>query len=552
MLNKYKYFAGCVIFMLGYLCGYGQPRLVFHMDKSFYVTGEVIWFNVFLPPHLNEETLLTVFIYDESGSQQDAFSIYSGNGTNIPGYYRIPYEWNSGYYRFVLVGSEKQSAEPYELLTQSIPIYNDLKEPPPNPPIEVAERVGDPLESLERCDVKLSVLQENIVPGDSVIIQFQVLDEGGQPMQANASVSVVDSELTGPGVARTILPGKTFPGEDFFLYGRPVLKGALFSKDGTPYLTNFLGAFDTETCDFYYDITYDLNYFTLSLPRVYRNVALQFLDFYEEELDIQLLALPSPGPWTGPNLPYSPQVKEYLQRSAQRKKIYKLFKTTEIPLSFQSFEVNKKTLEPDRRFILDDYESFSDLPSLFFEISTPLKFKSLKEGGYEAQMFNPEFGSRTFYAGKPLFIVDKKMTRNDQFIAELDIELIDTLDLFYYFKGLEENFGILGYNGVIQIQTQGKGVSLPPEDPFYAFQQPGLQVPLNTYENSPIDEEHPGLTPQQYWNAEVRTDPNGVGKIGFIQGKDLSTFKVEILVKAQNGTFGFAKSFYQVVPKSSP
>ena len=534
----------------------GQPRLVFHMDKPFYVTGEVIWFNVYLPPHLKEETLLTITIYDEGGSEVDAFSLYSAKDPNIPGYYKIPYEWNSGYYRFVITGTEQSKAEPYELLTASIPIYNDLKEPPKAPNVELPTAVANPLNSLETCQIELVSAPKEVTPGDSLSIEFRVMDEKGKSLEAHASIAVIDADLSGREKTSglNIFQGKSFPGEDFVLYGSPVVKGALFLQDGTPYLTNFFGAFDKGSNDFYYDISYDLNYFTLKLPRVFREMDLQFLDYQEEELEIQLLRLPSPGPWTGPELSYPPYVIEYLNRSAQRKKIYKLFQALETPLSFQVPDVEVNSWEPDRRFILDEYESFVDIPTLFFEISTPLKFRVLKEGGYEARMFNPEFGSRSFYPGSPLFILDGQLTRNDQFISTLDIELIDTLDLYYYFKELQEDFGILGYNGVVHIQTQGQGIQLPEEDPLYGIQLPGMQIPLEMYRSLPTHrtQNHPEIRPQQYWNAEVKTDSNGVGKIGFVQGKDLSTFGIEILVQAEDGTFGFTKSFYQVVPKSSP
>ena len=556
MLKRSKSLSCFILLILGSLYLSGQPRLVFHMDKAFYVTGEVIWFNVYLPPHLKNETLLTLSVYDEQGEELDAFSIYTENGAFIPGYYRIPHAWNSGYYRFVITGSEQSKAEPYELLTVGIPIYNDLKELPKALTVADREPIPNPLSSLKTCEVKFISIPEEVSPGDSLTIQFQVRDMQGKPLEANASVAVTDVELTGREETNgmTIFQGKTFPGEDFILSGTSIIKGALFLTDGTPYITNFFGAFDKAANDFYYDIAYNLNYFTLRLPRLYRNIDVQFLDFQEENLDIQLLGLPGPGPWTGPPLSYPPYVVEYLKRSTQRKKIYKLFQVLETPLAFQIPEVERKPWEPDRRFILNEYESFADLPSLFFEISTPLKFKVKKKGGYEARMFNPEFGSRSFYPEGPLFILDGKLTRNAPFIANLDIGLIDTLDLYYYFNGLKENFGILGYNGVVHIQTQGKGINLPAEDPFYSFQLPGLQIPLNAYKSMPINrgQNHPELKPQQYWNAEVKTDSKGVGKIGFVQGKDISTFGIEILVQAKDGTFGFIKSYYQVVPKSSP
>ena len=525
-----------------------ESSLILHLDKGFYVTGEVIWFKVYFPSHWEEETFLTLSIFDASGLEIESFGLSAGGDPYIPGYFPIPYEWNTGWYQFVLSGVQKKDAEPYELLRAQLPIYNDLRELPNNLEIRPLAK-EDKIEADYAGDLEivLEPFPSSISPGDSISIGFQVKDQAGKPLKATASVSIYDDKLVGLSAwdGPNVFWGKVFP-SDFEVYEHPVLKGALFHLDGTPYLTNFFGAYEPLRKKFHYDVEYDLNYFTQSFPVSYESLEVQFMDFLEGELDIRLLSLPGPGPvQEGPSL-FTPGILAYLTESAKRKKIYRLFNSVEVQLPFQSESFQPLTWEPDRRFILDAYEDFENLPSLLYEISTPLKFKSQKSGGYQAQMFNPEFGARTFYPGTPLFVIDGKLTRNDQFIADLDIELIDTLDLYYYFENLNQKFGVLGHNGLVHIQTHGPGVELPPEDPFYSYQMPALLPKLNAYKSPAIPEGVPHLGPLQYWNAELQTNAEGKGHFTFKQGDYPGSFVIKICVLTEKGYFGVKQSLYTV------
>lgn len=270
------------------------------------------------------------------------------------------------------------------------------------------------------------------------------------------------------------------------------------------------------------------------------------MDFLENNIDVQILTLPSPAPMSTPPPLYTPGIIAYLEASAQRKKIFKLFDAVETPLSSQLPNLPPDTWEPDRRFILDTYDDFESLPSFFQEISTPLKFKLTKEGGYEMGMFNPEFGARSFYPGTPLVLLDDKLTRNSQFIAELDVDLIDTLDLFYYFGELKEQFGLLGHNGLVHIQTHGPGIELPPEDLYFSYQVPALLPTLTDRQASSYTSDIPHISPRQYWNAGLEVNEEGEGKINFVQGDYPGRFLIEICVQTQNGFFGRTQSFYTV------
>ncbi len=547
----YHLYVSLFLFIIFPILGKGQigeSSLILHLDKGFYVTGELIWFNVYFPNRWQDSSFLTFSIFDENGRELENFGLCANGASHIPGYFPVPYEWNTGWYQFVLSGVQQKDSEPYELLRAQLPIYNDLKDLPENIDIRSIDTQGKPNEDFsEGLEIVLESIPQSISPGDSVSIRFQVKDQAGKPLEASASVSVYDEELVGASVwdGPNLFKGKVFP-DDFEVYEHPVLRGATFRQDGTPYLTNFLGAYEPLRKKFHYEVAYDLNYFTYSFPVSYGSLEVQFMDFMEDELDIQLLTLPGPGPVKeGPSL-FTPGILRYLTASAKRKKIYKLFNSVEVQLPSQPLSSRANSWKPDRRFILDAYEDFEDLPSLLFEISTPLKFKSQKSGAYKAQMFNPEFGARTFYSGTPLFLVDGNMTRNDQFVANLDFDLIDTLDLYYYFDDLNKNFGVLGHNGLVHIQTHGPGVELPPQDPFYAYQIPALLPKLQGYSSPAREEGVPHLAPLQYWDAQLKTDADGNGQFTFKQGDYPGRFVITLCIQTEKGYFGVKQSFYTV------
>ena len=525
-----------------------ESTLVLHLDKGFYVTGEVVWFKIYVPSRWEGQRFLTLDIFDEKGRGLETFGVSSEGESYIFGYFPIPYEWNTGWYRLRISGVQQKDSRPYELLEAQFPIFNDLKELPENislrDPLAAAEKPGDL--TLE-CKVQMNPYPANISPGDSLEFSFRVTTEDGEPLSAHASVSVYDLALIGAEVwdGPNVFTGKVFP-EDFDVYGHPVVQGALFRPDGSPYLTNFFGAYEATHNWFHYDVSYNRHYFTQHFPVRYGSLEVQFMDFLEDDIDIQLLTLPNPDPISNPAPLFTPGIIEYLQASAKRKKIYKLFDAVETPLSPQIPSSPSNAWKPDRRFVMDTYEEFESLPSFFEEISTPLKFKLTQEGTYDMGMFNPEFGARNFYPGAPLVILNDKLTRNSQFVANLDMDLIDTLDLFFYFDGLREQFGLLGHNGVVRIQTHGPEMGLPLEDPYFAFPVPALLPPLaNRYSGSHA-KDLPKISPMQYWNAEVEVNDGGVGKVSFVQGDYPGKFLVEICVQTQNGIFGRVQSFYTV------
>ena len=522
-----------------------ESSLVLHLDKGFYVTGEVIWFKIYMPTRWEGQRFLTVDIFGERGNRLETFGVSSEDQAFFSGYFPIPYEWNTGWYRMRISGVQQEDSKPYELLLAQFPIYNDLKELPDDISIEsLSENRTQVTESIAEYEIQMAPFPTQIVPGDSLEFRFELTDKAGQPVPAHASVRIYDAGLAGPKVwnGPNVFVGKVFP-EEFEVYGHPVVQGALFKPDGTPYLTNFFGAYEAATNEFHYDISYNLHFFTQHFPLRYEALDVQFKDFLEDDIDIQLLTLPRPGPISTPPSLYTPGIIDYLQASASRKKIYKLFDAVETPLSPEFTSPSTSSWKPDRRFIMDTYDDFESLPDFFQEISTPLKFKLTKEGGYDMGMFNPEFGARNFYPGPPLVILDDKLTRNSQFIADLDIDLIDTLDLFFYFDELREQFGLLGHNGVVRIQTHGPETKPPGEEPYFIYQVPAL-LPKLTAPTSLS--QIPRISPMQYWNPGVEVDENGVGKIRFVQGDYPGNFLVEICVQTQDGFFGRMQSIYTV------
>jgi len=247
---------------------------------------------------------------------------------------------------------------------------------------------------------------------------------------------------------------------------------------------------------------------------------------------------------------HTPGIQAYTRYSRKRKNIYRLFNTLETPLSTLPDKSTQEPWVPDRRFVMREYERFSDLPTFFHEISTPLKIQAEPEGGFRVRMFNPETGSRQFYPGTPLCMIDGKLTRNGDFVATLDIDLIDTLELYYDFDKLRNTFGMLGYNGVVRITTYGASVQLPASESQYTLQVPGTLPALRSYASSPPKPGVPALNPIVYWNAEVETDAGGGAQVQVILGDATGTLEVEWAFQDQDGNFWVEKSYIEVRPKT--
>lgn len=519
-----------------------QDPYALHFDKPFYTSGEIIWFTVY-PPDSSLSPLpavLRLTLHNPAGTEVQRFHLRQSDTSLASGYIRIPYDWPSGNYRLALQCPTDARSDSGTLINTLIPVYSDLEAP--RSPAESTEADRSDLQfSKEAGSLQVSVdLDRNSYqPGMMVEANLSVKDEKGSPVPASVSVSVTDHPLVGDRhlgqtTFRTSPAGQApcpAPGSAM------IFQGQVLDSTGAPRRTFSLSAYLYPLDTFLYTQTDTLGFFTLPLPDFYGEAHIQFADFLDKGIRIKKKMPAAQSPTR--KLLYTQTVIDYLRLSRQRKKIYQLYGSLEMLVEPSLPDQQRMPGNPDRLIRLSDYELFPDIPTLFRELLTPLKFRK-EDGRPAARMYNPE--SRQYYRSEPIFLIDGQLTSDAAYIAELDIDRIESIALYFDPVGLSERFGRLGLGGVVILKTTGAPVSLPSGVAPNRFTITGLQPPaVFPVANSG---EQPAFRPLVFWQGNLRTDASGKARITFQHTDDLSRFRIKAAARDEEGHMGFGAGGY--------
>lgn len=536
-----------------------EGQCVMHFNKSFYVSGEIAWYKIYFPIHFKgRDIAVRVGVWGQGG--QMIWSVFHKTSGQpfVQGYCQIPFDLQSGLYHFVVSGTNLASKEPVVLAEALIPVYNDLQKEAPPAAGTPQQRTADKREeaALPEASLQLSIelLPDSIQRREKVRARIRIRDENGKPVSARLSVSVRDYALTEINIPgqKNIIKGKLLePGIALTLDSAMSFQGSISDSLGQALKVPVLGVYSSKEQVFRYVKSDDEGRFSFSLPDFSGSQPIQFLDYQYKDIKVAIrpdIQLEEKG-----ELVYTPEVLSYLNTSRQRKKIFQAHDGFEYVLEQETPSFNIRPLIPDNSYRIQDFEHFGPLPMFFREIATALKFREGENGRFIAKMFNAESGNRSFYKGKPLFIINGKLTWDADFVARLDIAQIEEVGLFHNRKKLRQRFNALGaHGGVVTIKAKQPGLQVPASEEEDIFLVNGLQ-PKAAFPGSPAGEEAiaphaPFLQPQLYWGPDLQTDEQGELLIGFTQSDDLSIFCIEIVAQGQNGAWGYGRVDYRVYP----
>lgn len=534
-----------------------EDKCYVHLDKSFYVTGEVLWYKLYLPKALKDKPLtVRVFIFDQNKQVVDNFFLKSEGKTFVDGYYKIPFNAESGVYSLVFAaqnGNYKSTTKLAELL---IPIYNDLET------VDIAkDKLTVPYQEGElsepgQQDLKISIELEKqkYKTRDEVISNITVTDASGNPVQANLSVSVRDWELTGGHVfnQNTLEAGENHELMVYDNFDNDLYFPADYrDNDGNPIEANLIGIWSRLENRMHFAKSDEKGQVYLKMPDFEGTIPVQFMA-YKDTTDIKVdmetnLTLTKSG-----ELIYTEGILKYLTLSRQRKKIFQIYTTLEYNIQPVKKPLEVLEMQPDRTFNLKEYEPFDNLPAYFLEItSAGVLFQKERNGRYVGKVYNPRQTFEGYYPGTALFIVDGKATMDGHFVANLEYNTIEKADIYLKPKSMRRQFSAMATDGAVVFTTNDPNFLMPANVEEDIKEINGLQseakfpvFQLADIQNNP---HIPFFRPQLYWNPDVTTDETGATQLAYTQSDDVSTFQIEVVAQDEKGRIGKATIQYSVV-----
>lgn len=526
---------------------------VVHLDKSFYVNGEVIWYKLYLPAGYRQTSLaVKVAVLNAEGRTVHYHFKKNRGASFVHGYYKIPFDQPSGLYRLAFSGRHLDSRAQVPLATATVPVYND--HPRAVPAAAASATVPAAAPALDELEVSIELSSQQLVPRGPMRAIIEVRDGDGRPVAANLSVAVTDWALS-EGAASRALPvyagQPSVPSYTGQLDSAVTTAVRILNEAGEPLPANVLGVYlGNENRLLFAKSNGDgLSY--LALPDFFGSKSIQYLGYEKETSDIDLVRLDDIHDPV-PALPSANEgVLHYLELSRLRKKIYQHRQQLEFAVKTETTTPTSAYPEADLVLDVQDYESFEDIATFFREVDSPLRFQLQRDSTYRARLFNPRArSSNSFELGTPLFVIDGKVTRNVDFVARLSTDQVQRVHLFFNRERLRQHFPVFGNRGVVLIETTIPDVPLPPEDARDIIRINGLQPPaaFPVFHPDQIDNDphRAFFRPQLYWNPDLRTDERGRAILTFHQSDDRSIFRIAVVAQSAAGVLGAGSKEYRV------
>ena len=442
-----------------------------HFERPFHVAGEVAWFSAYLPGAATPQKI-RVSVHDPAGKQLSYFFIRRAAGS-YAGYYRWPFTAATGYYRlrFSALGQDGAVVNLGEVRQ---PVYSDRR-------IEGEVAKGRPV-APAATDKSIQLTTEG-----------QRLRVAGLAGQAY-SLSIVQDEVA-PAASRGVrlLTG----GSTATAYLDTLFYPAVFrDAAGNGLATALLPVFDPVTYRFGFSKADAAGRFVYEAGSFEGSKTVYLRDIDERDINATLDVATLPALSEQP--PVTAEVANYIDLARRRRKIYQLFSTVETELNVTPAVQERRALNPNRSFQVQDYKQFPDMFNFFKEVAGELRVRQKKEN-YRARLYNAP--NQRFFEGSPLYLIDGRPTRDDNFVMALDPANVEFLGFYYDNRQLRRDFPAVSGSGVVQIETINGLQEFPAADADDALRINGLLPQVTFPGRDAARSEVPAISPVLLWQT---------------------------------------------------
>lgn len=547
MRFKNKMFALLVVFCSAVWVDVLAQTTAVHFDKPTYVTGEVVWYNLYLPESFKSVDLVVqVKIVDGNGMVIDRYFLKSVKKSQLSGYYKIPYDVLSGIYHFQFYLTEIQSFKEQLLWSHPISIVNDINTIDPSA-LKIAKMELSPGEN--QLDINVSVAQTSTTFRSSMPLMIKVSDKFGNPVNASLSISVVEEEALKYGSSVGIKKYEGLPAGNF---GSQIyVKGKVVNAKGEGLKTNVMGAYSGHDGEMFYTKSDNSGEYILKLPDYTGVKPIQLIGYlFDEHSAIKVITSEQVKLNSIETQPLTDDFLKFVSDGKDRKKIYQSFNSTETQLKQEEIKRQVKKLKPNSTFVFKEYKKFDNVASFFNELlNSNIEFLKDKNGSYSARMYNPQArGLVRHFEGDPIFIIDGKVTRNADFVGKFSQDNMERAELFFITKDIRDQFGTFGNSAIVVLYTNLPNIEIPDEDADDIIAIKGIQ-PKASFDAITSDDLKIGapiFRSQLYWNPSVKTDANGQANIQILQSDDATNFRIRVVAQSAEGLIGTSELTYSL------
>lgn len=510
----------------------GPECFFVHFDKSFYVSGEVMWFKVYRLD-ISEEAQSRILHVDLVNHQNQVIArqkLPIENGSSF-GSMELPLDAKEGYYRFRAYTRYNFNFDPPVIYQANIPVYQLDKQ-------EISRTEYMPTESTEPSGMAgISIITDKRVysPRDSLEVSIQIDGQEVADKTGKLSISVVPIELViprfefyhhlecpqlSPIEGPLILPERSLFIEGILqnpLTGQKVSSRLLsIYVDETSQLiraSSGEGSIRVTVPDFQGTGTFQL----LNLDP-YNPSVLELITETENIAEI---------PYTNPDLPRrTDRVLNYLGQLEKRRKIIELFDLYRLPGETNSPPPPKV---PDAVYRTDGYTQIYSFEQFINEAIPNVRVNS-DDSTNSVRLFNREQGR--LFEDHPWYIVDGFLTFNETEVLQIPYRDIEEIRLYSRTSTMERFFqGFMFRSGVMEVITRDVKYVRELRNSPNVVEIEGFALPKDFHDTItlPKDQTTPDLRGVMYWSPNVFTNEQGAGQITVPLSDDTGEYAIVII-----------------------
>ncbi len=509
----------------------------FHIqvDRDFYLTGEYVWYKVYVLFPSNDEAQLPLYV-DLIGPNDQLLihHMLPPFPSKSHGEIYLNPDWKEGLY--TLVAYQQNAASQEQAIHHQIPIpiydpdqlseersLSDLEEDFQGPQSIIQENYA--------LNITLNVSQSRYSPREKVDVHIKVMQAQGQKGKANLSVSV-----------RPVLQGVNF----FSSPGIPIMdqvesvEGSYFGLPDIPLrIQTTSSTVDMPVAVWSKDslrvvfTEIDAGQINARIKPFYGKQKIQLFPMQGGEEGPELTWNETPYYLsskisTNTSLPSSEAFNQYLILGRKRQLFQQIFPQSYGVTPLKDAET-QRSLISDVSFEASEYIPFENLEA-FIRETVYIRYKN-KRGKTEIRLLNLD--NNLYYKETPLFLVNGYLTRDEEAVMNIPWREITRIELLLSEYRLLPQFAGLGGNGVMVIHTISDRYLSPIIENCTLTEIQGYHTALTYHppvytSDSLLSSPYPDFRSIEYWAPHIETDEQGNAEISFFTSDATGVYEIVV------------------------
>jgi hypothetical protein len=534
-------------------------QLYVHLDKSFYATSETIWYKIYFL-HQDTNEIKSNIIYLDLISPTGEILIHQKllrTQFYAHGEISIPPEWEEGYYTLRYYTQWNLNFGSEAVFLQRIPIYNPWSENSISSSSTLSTVQTSTQPDEQDLNINIQTHQPVFGKNDSVQVTLTVTDATQQPVKANLSLAVLDTDLVTLDEDTVVkLPSftssSTVPGSLNFTPEKTLkLPVTLTSPTSSePVNSQFISVYRVEDQAFI-NTSVEQGELSVPLPNFYGSRTFQIHNhnpFQASSPNVivhsLLDTLSSPNvPDSSP--PRTPEVERYLRLSKLRNKLHEIFGSNS-PVYSNNSKPEATAFVPNKAYSIDKFQLMKTVEEFIGNVLIKASISS-DNGQKSVRLFDPI--EQRFLEDSPWYMINGYLTTQEEKVLAMPLTQIEKIEIYLQPETVAQQFPFLmARGGVIAIYTKDKK---PPtefitERNTFTWQGFHSPQPFNRPEFRPDQNDKlPDFRPLVYWEPIIKTDELGKAVVTFPTSKAIGQFTIQVEGASTKGDFGTAETSYQ-------